>query len=238
MSIVLNGSTQSAERATGLVTAYPYSLVAWIKPDLNTSADNIIFCGDTAASDEYTLIKYSGQRGGDPARAFASSLAAGSSNAEDATTGLAGAWHQIVGIFASATSRKIIVDDDAPVEATASVTPLFADFDVVNVGRFSGSSKTNYFDGKIAYAAVYNIALSGPDVLDLQTSSPASVQAASLLALWTFRTDSNDANDSSVNGNDLTLLNTPTFDSGDNPSLSGAGIIPLIMHHRKTLGVS
>lgn len=131
------------------------------------------------------------------------------------------AWHHYVGV-ADGTNLKIYVDTKLVASSVQTITSS----EIKNAGHI-GSTSSRYFKGAIDDVRVYNRALSENEITDLYRMSMALENTsalqpqgignlnAGLMGYWKFDDGSGStAADSSGNGNTGTLVNTPTWTTG------------------------
>jgi len=150
------------------------------------------------------------------ARTTSNAQATSSVTIEDTDT-----WHLIVGAFADVDDRTIYIDGNAGVNNTTSRDPTTATA-LFSIGSTLESSFGAEFSGLMAYATVWNKALSSVEVASLWNSGagadPTTVASGNLVAHWPMTGNASPEPDS-VGEFDLTVNGT-TF-STDNPFTVG-----------------
>lgn len=181
----LDGSTEWFAKASAFseITDYPFTFAIWVKSDSQTVGQMAMFLGDVDVADVSYQIGLRGDHASDPAFV----LSRDSSAIWDHTTSAytAGTWHHICCVFTNDTSRTIYIDGGN--EATdANDTDYNSDVDTICIGRDNDSNPTKYFDGAVAEAGVWDIALSGAQVINLSTDkhAPGLVASGNLIAWW------------------------------------------------------
>jgi hypothetical protein len=116
-------------------------------------------------------------------------------------------WHHACGVFAGQTSRSVYLD--AAGKQTGTVDVPLSDYNVTNIGVLgSGAILGNYWDGDLAHAAIWNVALTDAEVASLAIGfSPLFVRPQNLLAYWPLLRSDNDI----VGGYHMTAFNGPTW---------------------------
>jgi hypothetical protein len=168
-------SSQYLEIASAILTAPPVTLACWALP--SASAFAAMCVANNGSTQNYLAIYCSG--GNLVARANDGGAATGSGKAFTASQ-----WNHFAGVFASTTSRTSYVNGVAgSTESTAS-TP--SGINRTAIGRLSSSSPAgSYFDGSLAEAAIWNIALTATDLAALAAGvSPLLVRPDALVAYW------------------------------------------------------
>ena len=92
-------------------------------------------------------------------------------------------WHHLCGVFASAIDRRMYLDGDTANKGsdTISRTPL-GGYDRVAIGTIGDFSPGDYMSGRGADAAIWNIALSEPELVVLSKGySPLFVHPENLV---------------------------------------------------------
>ena len=130
-------------------------------------------------------------------------------------------WHHYVGV-ADGTNLKIYVDTKLVASSAQTITSS----EIKNAGRI-GNTMSRFFSGTIDDVRVYNRALSENEITDLYRMSMALENTSALqpqgignlnsglTGYWKFDDGSGStAADSSGNGNTGTLVNTPTWTTG------------------------
>jgi hypothetical protein len=121
-------------------------------------------------------------------------------------------WYHIAGVFAGADSRTAYVNGTAGTTETTSVTPSAAGLVTMSLGveRYNGAYAA-YLDGKMAEAAVWDVALSADEITALADGlSPQLVRPASIVSYWPLMGRVSPEPDLFPGVNPLTLTNTPT----------------------------
>ena len=123
-----------------------------------------------------------GNSPGDPLRFI--SRTGGTNSVADTTTGYTtGVWYHACAVGISATSRDVYLNGGSKGSNTTSSTP--SGLDTTSLGVSTRNTTVNVYDGRIAEAAIWNVALNADEVLALANRvSPQRVRPASLLAYW------------------------------------------------------
>lgn len=213
MALDFNGSTQYVQRAAfTAVTGYPFSFACWINPDDITfgTADKYIFSiADTAANNNYfaLLVKDADSK----LRAAGVNLDAPSAvRAWDTTATVStAAWQHVAGVFTAATDIIAYLNANSAGAYGNTQDPSPVGTDSLSMGALVRSNVVAYFDGKIAEAGLWNVALTAAEIAMLEEGwSPLQVRPASLVAYWPIIGRVSPEPDW-VGGFDLTLTNAP-----------------------------
>lgn len=195
----------------GLPTA-DFTYAAWVYLDAN-SDETIFMSGESSGgTDEFRLMFSTGTCGG--AGLLCVILNGSGSSINGATTVSTSTWTHVA-ITRSASAVTLFVNGKIDGSGTDSSTLSFGTCNLIigmdADGTSSGctSSAGNWFDGKIDDARVYNRALSNQEIRSLSNWAPGPVLQ------WKLDEGTGStAYDISVNGNNGTLTNTPTWTTG------------------------
>lgn len=164
------------------VTAAPLTMACWFIADDVTTLRNLMWVGDKDVTNAYFALSVRGDVANDPIEARTRSSAT-SAAAQTSTGYSAATWHHACGVWAGAADRKVYLDGAGEGTNTTSVTP--AGIDRTTIGLYGASTPANPFDGRIAEAAIWNVALTANERLMLAAGvSPLRVRAASLIAYY------------------------------------------------------
>lgn len=169
-----DGSTQRLNNAAAVVTAYPFTLAAWVNTDL-TGLQTILTqqaTGGTASSGWQLRLSGTNQV----------IMRSGTQAATTSTTLGTGTWGHACGVCTSATARAAFLNGGGKGTSTANNTPSsiaatsLAQPDAMDTARLNG---------RLAEAAVWDVALSDQEVVILALgASPLLVRPQSLRAYW------------------------------------------------------
>lgn len=212
MSLLLNGTSQYLSLATALATAAPLSFAAWVKP---TSVTGLRLVAGIGRSGQSTVSNrfYLALNGG-VATMYSAATAGSSATAGTAGTG---SWQHVSGRTASVNSRFAALGGTLGSEQTTSRTP--GSLNTSSIGASVATPVDSFFEGRLAHAAIWSVALSDAEIASLAAGAlPSSIQAASLLAYLPLTSDFTD-----TKGNTWTNNGTATIDGADNPTMASAG---------------
>ena len=215
MSLVLvRLSNQYATRTASVpVTAPPFSVSGWIKANDITTVHHMFFLIDAADGNHYFAIRLAGNIGGDPvqiqARDGGGPATGGTGSGYSAAT-----WHNVIGIFATTTSRTIYIDGGNSDENTESITP--SSIAKIHIG--AGKAAAEKLDGKVAEVGIWDVALSGASIAALAAGAyPDDIESGDLVAYYPLLSDSND----NAGSYHLTDVGSPAYDGADLPPMAG-----------------
>lgn len=200
-----DGTTQYASVSTPVLTAYPVTMAAWFRSDVASSIRTIIAITDAATAQGGIQLLLAANLVGDPISANVNGI-----NAAISTTGITvGTWHHACGIWASATDRRAFIDGGSKGTNTNNATfPIGTDS--TDVGARLQSTIIAFFNGRIAEAAIWSVALTDDEVAQLSRGvSPLRIQSQSLVAYWPLYGNGSPEPDYGGGVNNLTLTGSP-----------------------------
>lgn len=163
-----NGTNQYINIVQPIVTTYPFTISAWVKPDRVSGTQGIVFKGRSTAGNRYFGINLNNTTFQITARNRTARTANGTISAQ------VGQRYHVVGVFASATNRRIYVNGIQGGTSTNSVRLDTTAPQHRTVGKYAGTA-TNYFSGSIDEVRVYNKALTIEDIQNLYIKKPSFV---------------------------------------------------------------
>lgn len=205
------------------VPALPYTLALWFKPHANPAAA-WVGMAYSGPSSKYAQFRFSNGRIVN-ARAYDGTNVSSADSPNSATLD---AWNHVACVFNTTTDRKVYLNAGTAGTDTTSIGSA-AGSGTFYMGGLGEANTIGGEDGscKIAYAAIWNIALSAGDVTSLQTLYPTSVQAANLVSYWDLA--ALPPNDTGSNNWDLTVVGSDSVvDNADLPSLTSGSSGSLI----------
>ena len=97
-----------------------------------------------------------------------------------------GTWLHLAGRILSTTSRTVFVNGKGTTATGSQASPSVAP-DQVNIGRIGSASPSTYWDGMIAYPAIWENALSDNEITALSNGAhPSIISPHTLWAAWNF----------------------------------------------------
>lgn len=196
-------SLQYARHGAAIVTAAPLSVSLWFYADSLINGKPFII-GDGADGDYFA---FQVPAAGTLRWRTHSSVPADGIAVTTNTIGT-GEWAHAMGVETSTTSRSVRLNGGTAGTNTTSVTP--SGFSAkTSIGADADDS--DYFDGRVAEVAVWDVALSDDEQTALSKGlCPLLIRPQSLVAYWPlFGNDASEL-DRWKNRYDLTLTNTPT----------------------------
>lgn len=174
-----DAKSQYAEYAGAVVSAAPFTIVGWCRADAIGRWQGILWIGDKDVTNEFFVLTLDNVN---KVRATAQT-AGGASSAITTTTVSANTWHHVAAVYAAANDRRAYLDGGG--KGTNAVNRVVAGADRTSIGRWADSTPDGYFSGRIAEAAIYNVALTDDEIAQLATgASPLLVRPDALVAYW------------------------------------------------------
>jgi len=181
MARSFNGTSDylTSEDSTDLPSVVPLTLAAWFRSTSTTVTQNIISLDTVDNTGGFRLLA-SGNTAGDPITANhrSGSVAA---NANTTTGYTANTWYHACGVFTGNASRTAYINGGSSATNTTSKSAIT--IDRVDMGaNYNGSAyASQLMSGRIAEAAVWNVALSAAEVSALASGvSPRLIRPSAL----------------------------------------------------------
>jgi hypothetical protein len=183
--LLTSTSSEYLEYAGGLLTATPLTMACWFYSP-STSLSMILMSLCNSASTPWArnsfYLQASGATAGDPVSAGTVDASAGS-QANTSTGWSANTWTHACGVWTSATDRAAFINGGSKGTQTTSRVP--SGIDRMNLGGLRNGTPTGYLNGRIAEAAIWNVALSDQEVAALASGlSPLKMRPTALVGYW------------------------------------------------------
>lgn len=175
-TMCFNGSTQYIQRATNLVTAYPFTMSTWVKSNSTAITAGMMSFARSSSTNRMRNIEHTNTT----IRQNAQNTAATYTNASTALNTTQ--WFLVTAVYSSATSRTIYVNGVSAGTNTTNVTYSSNNNNRLNIWRFADSSPSNYFNGCVDDVRFYSSALTSWQVYTLY-AKPAAL-TTSLVTVW------------------------------------------------------
>lgn len=174
MARLLDGIDDGLTVASAVATAAPMTMACWFIAN-NITAEHVLMDIDDGSDANKFQIRASGAVASDPIRAL--TVAASTSSIAVSSTGYsANVWQHACGVFASATDRRAFVNGGSKGTNATSRTP--SGLTTLRIGR----ELTAFAAGRIAEAAIWDIALTDAQVASLaKGASPLTIQPGNLV---------------------------------------------------------
>lgn len=173
-----NGSTGTLSKAVAVASSLPVTIAGWYNTDTTASSQTIASIGTNGGTARYHLaISSSG-----PNILAQATNTAGSNGNASAGTPTTGTWQHAAAVFATTTSRTAYFNGVAGTPNTTSVTVSGADETRI-AARYNSGSLGLFFDGRLAYVAIWNADLTAAEIAMLAAGvSPLLIRPASLVS--------------------------------------------------------
>lgn len=228
MALVLNGTNQYGQVAAAVKGAVPLTLVGWVKSSNVASARAFINVQNSASAtirNNFVALHNSSANLQASTGSASSQSAATSSGTITVNT-----WTQFICEFSATNARAAYINNGGSGTNTGSETP--SGTNVTNIGARIASTSDLFLSGRLAALGVYGKQLSPGERAGLQTLAPIFVSPGDLLAYWPLLVDGLDP----VGGFNLTLVNSPTFDTDNPPIIFSTFVSPPSRRERRFFG--
>lgn len=200
-----DASSEFLEVDVAPATATPLTLGCWFYADDVAVNHNLMGIFNKDEVDEWFTLIFAGAVSDKVVAQVGISGAALTSTSATINT-----WHYATGVFTSSTSRDVFIDGGGKGSNTDTFAP--SGVNRVSVGRKGGPTPADYFSGRIAEAAIWDVALTDVEVAVLATGvSPLRVRPANLKGYWPIFGASPET-DYSGQGNNLTVTGATIAD--------------------------
>ena len=178
MAISFSGSGQSYYSSSTPVTAVPLTIACWMNKPSAATGGFVAGIMRNAGSSWHGFYIVAANNG----KIYASVANANVfAEAQSTTSYSANTWHHVCAVFSSNTSRTVYLDGAGSATNTTSLTPTLIDIVTLAAARKSGLVD-NYLNGSLAEVAIWNAALTEPEVKSLSAGmSPKLVRPQSLV---------------------------------------------------------
>jgi len=182
MSRQINADPSYLTVSSPVVTAYPFTAIAWFLPNTISTNHQLFSISDTAAFVNYFGMGYFSTN---VLQGFANA-GSGQQNADTTNAANLNEWNMAAIVFLSATNRRVILNADFANEGSSTTNTTPAGLDNTSIGALVGSSVTaSNIDYLTAHVAVWDVALTDDEVTALNRGAfPHEVRPSSLLAHW------------------------------------------------------
>jgi len=173
MAFILNGIGDYFPLGFTPVNTLPFTMACWFNPDDVATAYALMSNAQSASTFERYRLMCRGDSAGDPVTIEARNQAGTSATASTTTSVQAGVWQHAAGVVTSTTSRKAFLNGGGSGSNSTSISFAGA-LNSLDIGRtMFGGTTANLFKGKIAEAAMWDVALTDEEIFSLaQGASP------------------------------------------------------------------
>ena len=202
-----DASLEYLEASSAPTLAAPFTMACWAYTDDATIDQVGMSIGTDGSNVRYWWLGFAGAVVGDPVRLRIESPSA-NRNADTATGYSTGTWHHLCAVEAAADNHAVFIDGGSKGTNLLSVTPAPSAPGIMDIARRAASSPDTYLSGRIAEAAVWDVALSDDEVALLAKGfSPLFIRPQNIISYWPLIRDNDNDRFGVAN---LTAFNTPT----------------------------
>jgi hypothetical protein len=200
--------------SSSIITAYGWSVAFWFKPESQTTSDCVFSLQHTGGDGlPLALIRINASN---QLECFRRTTSNSATVAGPATTLSNGTWYHACFVETGQSSRALYVNGTAGTTDTTDMVSWSASQDLDWLGLACRAlTPSNFFDGKIGYAAVWNTALSGANVSSLYNGGAGALPTTvgSPIAYWPLTADATD----NVGAYDWTITGAALSSPADDP---------------------
>lgn len=214
MARIFNGSNTYLRVTPAVRNALAVTYAAWVKPATSGSAaGNILSQADEGGGNNWSgILQYLG------ARTYGRMNTTTTFETDTPVSLAADEWQLVVGVVVSDVSYSVYNNSEKQTQTTDAGT-FVANYDNVTIGALRRSTLSNYFNGKIHSAAIWNKALTDAEVAALQVGAKlGSVARSNLVGLWSdlggTLVGEVGGTLTDVNANTTTDTDAPAFNTG------------------------
>lgn len=218
-AVSFDGSSNYIIKNASPVSAFPFTISAWIYKTDSTSGAIIGFGYSGAANYRYYYIS-----AGSVTSLWMRPDTGSTNLSVNGTSNIVGGWHLVTGVYKSDGTQDLYVD--GVLEATLSNPKSFASVDQIGIGARVDSVPDTFFKGVIDDARIYNRLLTAEEIRRLYISTRGvhtigysnPVITSGLVGYWTMdgkdtNWTSNTMTDKSGRNNTGTMVNMSTTTS-------------------------
>ena len=201
-----DAQSEYLERDEAPVTAVPLTMACWFYTDEMENYQALMFIGDKAAENNFFTLRLSDDHAGNIVE-FDRRSAAARTQAQTTAGFNINTWHHACAVASATDSAAVFLDGGNKGTEVTDITPV--GLDRVSIARYGDDSPGTYMSGRIAEAAIWNVALTDAEVAGLgDRVSPLFIRPQNLVAYWPLiRDEDRDP----VGGFDLTAFNAPSI---------------------------
>jgi hypothetical protein len=161
-NFTFDGASDFIDLGANIVDPFPITMCVWFRTTTTPSASNMIFAqANSTNANNYQIFQfytdaklYWQVRGGSSTTAQSIS----------STTLNDGIWHYAVGVSASSSNHKLYIDGVLDGSSTTSVGTSSPDTLRIGCWKRNNGSESNFYNGDVGLAQMYNRALTGDEV--------------------------------------------------------------------------
>lgn len=207
MSRELNGTTAYLTRTGRLgLSGYPLSFFTHFNADTFATTNRTLFCIAEDGGSYNDMLKLA-VKTNSTVELISFDATSGYVVLVTSATASTGAWQSAGGVWAASNSKALYLNGANKTTNTSASNVVFTDLNRTGIGANVLGPATEFFDGRMAHAAVWAAALTDDDMAMLHAGlHPTRVKSASLIAYWAL--SGKDSPEIDIVGrNDLTVTN-------------------------------
>tara|TARA_R100001082_G_C4343776_1_gene151362 strand:+ start:388 stop:1113 length:726 start_codon:yes stop_codon:yes gene_type:complete len=241
MALSFDGSddylTHSGAIFSGSATDYSWTLVAWCRPD--DQHEGFVIGADQGSGNLGRFGVFSRSNGRFALRRKSGYISTPDADYNDSNT----AWFHLAGVFTYG-GRALYVNGTSEVTQTSNISIDPSNATIFNIGR---DHEGKYWDGGIAEAAAYSVALADKDITALATGfSPLLVRPDRLIGYWPLGGGHFPATVNPIGSTSLSVNSSPSaeahprifYPTSPQIGVPSGTIVPNAMHHYRMLRCS
>ena len=155
------------------VTAAPYTLSVWFYSTSRSLNQNALCINRQGSAADSVGLGLSPSPGAANINFFSAAGGVGA-NALSGNTYSLNAWQHGCGVAASTTDRKSYLNGDTANKGTSTASSVPSSLNRVSIGLWFGSGPFDQVNGGIAECAIWNVALTEPEVVSLSKGIAAN----------------------------------------------------------------
>jgi hypothetical protein len=176
-----DANTESIYRGEAVKTAYPFTMACWFNADALPSDHALMALCHSGINDRSAIVDVWNDSGSYRVYVRVCNIS-WSSVCKTGNTFNLNEWNHAAGVFTSNVSRAAYLNGSS---ASASDPKAMPGCNRTSIGALMRTTGCNWFSGKIAEAAIWNVALSSEQIGVLASGvSPVFVRPSELLAYW------------------------------------------------------
>lgn len=195
----------------------PFTMAIWYKYASTASSNAFITIGESGTGNNWFILRGITSAPKSLQIEEKDTVASGVNSKQGVGSGDTATWHLAVGVFTSHSSRTAFIDGGGA--TVGSGTRTASGMNVVKISGDTAASPGQAMNGKLAHAAIWNIALSDAQVYSLLYLYPNQVAVGNLVNYWPLT--NNQSPEPDYGSGNLPLTVTGTTFSTDNPNIAG-----------------
>lgn len=207
-----SASTEYISTNTAAITGVPFSMACWYYRTDDTILNTLLFCGQSTSDDNYAALSIEDVGdGSNPSsvRAHSGTYGGTARNAYTSTAATQNTWEHACGVWKTLSDTKVYIDG-GNVGSDGTTGTAESGHDRTTIGALRRLSGLGWMDGRIAEAAIWDIALSVEEVESLAAGySPRYVRPEGLVLYVPMSDDE-----------DYDIIGGLTFATGGTPTVA------------------